>query len=72
MTQPLTITLPVEVQQALEAYSLREGVSAEDVVNVAVKQHLFLRQFRSLRERMIAKNESIGTLTDEDVFDRVS
>jgi hypothetical protein len=72
MSQSLTITLPAEVQQALDAYSQREGVSAEDVVNVAVKHHLFLRQFRSLRERMIAKNESIGKLTDEDVFNRVS
>lgn len=72
MTQPLTVTLQVEVQQALDAFSLREGLSADEVVNVAVKQHLFLRQFRSLRERMIAKHKSVGTLTDQDVFDRVS
>lgn len=72
MSQPLSITLAVDVQQALDAFSLREGVSAEEVVNVAVKQHLFLRQFRSLRERLIAKNRNVGTLTDQDVFDRVS
>jgi hypothetical protein len=33
---------------------------------------LFLRQFRSLRERMMAHAQSQGIVTDQDVFDRVS
>jgi metal-responsive CopG/Arc/MetJ family transcriptional regulator len=68
----ITITLPVEVQLALDELSRSEGVPRDEVVERAVKQHLFLRRFRSLRERMSAKAASQGVVTDQDVFDRVS
>lgn len=72
MVQSITITLPDNVKQALEELSRKEGVSADEVVGRAVKQHVFLRQFRTLRDRMSAKAKSQGVITDEDVFDRVS
>lgn len=72
MSQMITITLPTEVQLALDELSRSEGVPRDEVVNRAVKQHLFLRRFRSLRERMSAKAADQGTVTDQDVFDRVS
>lgn len=72
MIQPITITLPADVKQALDELSQEEGVSTEVVVGRAVKQHVFLRQFRSLRERMSAKAKNQGIVTDQDVFDRVS
>ena len=70
--QPITVTLPAEVRQALDELSRKEGVSTDEVVGRAVKQHLFLRQFRSLRERLSAKARNQGIATDQDVFDRVS
>lgn len=72
MTQSITIALPSDVKTALDAVTQREGVSADQVVGQAIKEHLFLRQFRSLRERMMAKAASQGVITDQDVFDRVS
>ena len=72
MVQPISVTLPADVQQALEEFSRSEGVSTDEVVGQAVKQLLFLRQFRSLRERMSAKAQGQGVLTDQDVFDRIS
>ena len=72
MVQPITITLPVDVQKALDELSQKDGVSTDVVVGRAVKQHVFLRQFRSLRERMSAKAKSQGIATDQDIFDRVS
>ncbi len=72
MGQPITVTLPADVKQALDDLSQKEGVSPEEVVGQAVKQHLFLRQFRSLRERMSAQAKKQGIVTDQDVFDRVS
>lgn len=72
MTQTITIVLPVDVQLALDEVSRTDGVSRDEVVSRAVKQHLFLRHFRSLRERMSAKAASQGIITDQDVFDRVS
>ena len=72
MSQPITITLPTDVQQALDAVLISEGLSRDEVVGQAIKQHLFLRQFRSLRERMSAQAKSQGVVTDQDVFDQVS
>ncbi len=72
MTQTITILLPQDIQLALDELSQKEGLSRDEVVGRAVKQHLFLRQFRSLRERMSAKARNLGVVTDQDVFDRVS
>ena len=72
MTQMITVTLQADIQVALDELSRSEGVSRDELVNRAVKQHLFLRRFRSLRERMTAKAASQGILSDQDVFDRVS
>ena len=72
MVQPITVTLPDDVKQALDELSKKEGVSPDEVVGRAVKQHVFLQQFRSLRERLSAKAKNQGIITDQDVFDRVS
>lgn len=72
MAQPITVTLPADVQKAVDELSKKEGLSPDEVVTRAVKQHVFLRQFRSLRERMAAKASAQGVMTDQDVFDRIS
>jgi len=72
MVQSITVTLPVEVQQALDEFTRKEGIPLDELVGEAVKEHLFLRQFRSLRARMTAKAQAQGVVTDEDVFRRVS
>lgn len=72
MTQPITVMLPIDVTQALNAFSQKEGISQDDVVGQALKHHLFLQQFRTLKERMSAQAKEQGIDTDQDVFDRVS
>ena len=72
MVQSITVTLPADVKQAVEELSKKEGVSFDEIVSRAINQHVFLRQFRSLRERMAAKAKNQGILTDQDVFDRIS
>ena len=70
MVQSITVTLPTDIQQALDDASEKEGVSRDELVGLAIKQHLFLRRFRSLRERLSAKASGQGIVTDEDVFDK--
>jgi predicted transcriptional regulator len=72
MTQSITIELPAQLKTALDEVTHREGLSTDQVVGQAIKEHLFLRQFRRLRERMSAKAAGKGMLTDQDVFDQVS
>ena len=72
MAKTITVALPPDVKRSLDELSKKEGLSPEEVVGRAVKQHLFLRQFRTLRARMAAKAKNQGIETDQDVFDRVS
>jgi predicted transcriptional regulator len=72
MTQSITVAIPADVKSALDTLARREGLSHDEVVGQALKEHLFLRQFRKLRERMSAKAASQGVITDQDVFDQVS
>lgn len=72
MAQSITVTLPADVKQALDDFARKQRISPDELIGQAVKEHLFLRQFRSLRARMSAKAQTQGIVTDQDVFDRVS
>jgi len=72
MTRSITIALPGNLNIALDDVSRLEGVSRDEVVGQAIKEHLFLRRFRQLRERLTARAANQGVLTDQDVLDRVS
>lgn len=70
MDNQLTIKLPDEVAAALNQIVAEEGISPSDVVSVALTDYLFIRKFRLLRERLMAKSQK--DYTDEDIFERVS
>lgn len=70
MNATLTIELPEEIKATLDKAAREEGVSERDFVARALKDYLFLRRFRKLRERMMAKSEK--TYTDEEIFEIVS
>ncbi len=70
MSASITIELPEETKAALDEAVREEGVTTSKFVAAALKDYLFIRRFRSLRERMMA--ESNEAYTDQDVFDRIS
>jgi predicted transcriptional regulator len=70
MSATIRIELPEDIKAALDNAVLEEGMSEGALIEKALKDYLFVRQFRSLRERMMS--EAGRTLTDEDVFDLVS
>jgi metal-responsive CopG/Arc/MetJ family transcriptional regulator len=72
MQKKIMITLPEEVQSALDDLTRKEGISLDDLVGKAVSEYLFFRRLRLLREQMIIKARAQGIQTDQDVFDRVS
>ena len=71
-TVTLTVTVPAEIRQSLDDVIRQEGISPSELVSEALKEYLFLRRFRLLRERMTPKAQAQGICTDQDVFDRVS
>ena len=69
MSQTITISLPDDTKDALNNAATEEGLSETALVEKAVSDYLFVRQFRNLRERLMSQRKN---LTDQDVFDLVS
>ena len=69
MSQLITIRLPDETKTALDNAANEEGLSEDALVEKALSDYLFVRQFRNLRERLMSQGNE---LTDQDVFDLVS
>ncbi len=55
MRSTLTISIPEKVRKQLDVVSKSEGVSRSDIVREAIRDYLFIRQFRALRNKMVAK-----------------
>ncbi len=72
MRSTITISIPEGIRTQLDRVSQAEGVSRSDLVRESIRDYLFVRQFRSLRKRMLPKASRQGLHTDQDVFDRVS
>ncbi|HYX72557.1 MAG TPA: ribbon-helix-helix protein, CopG family [Nitrososphaera sp.] len=70
MSQPIVIDLPEETKAALDDAVREEGLSQNELIEKALKDYLFIRRFRNLREQMMA--QSSEAYTDQDVFDQVS
>lgn len=70
MSATLTIDLPENVRVTLGNAARADGVSEPVYAAKALQDYLFLRRFRTLRERMIAKSEK--SYTDEEIFELVS
>ncbi len=70
MSRTINIDLPEETKAALDIVVREEGVTQDELIGKALKDYLFVRQFRTLRERMM--EQASETYTDQDVFDQVS
>ncbi len=72
MSKRVTLTLPKDIEAALDDVTRQEGLPASQVVSDAIKEYLFFRRLRLLRDSMTSQAAAIGIRTDQDVFDRVS
>jgi len=72
MRETITISVPHEIKAELDKVVREEGISRSDVVRESLRDYLFLRRFRQLRARMMAKAAARGIVTDQDVFDKIS
>ena len=69
MSQMITVSLPDETRTALDDAAHEEGLTENALIEKAVSDYLFIRRFRSLRDRLMSQGKD---LTDQDVFDLVS
>ena len=70
MEETLTIALTPELKATLEQLTHGEGVSLEALVQEALQDYLFVRQFRVLRSQLMQKTST--SYTDDDIFEMVS
>ncbi len=72
MRSTMTISVPEQMRMELDEISHSEGVSRSDIVRESLRDYLFIRRFRRLRNVMVSKAAKRGIYTDQDVFDKVS
>ncbi|MGH8476169.1 MAG: hypothetical protein ACRERS_04590 [Methylococcales bacterium] len=72
MREPITVSLPDDLRSNLDEAVREAGKSADELLCNALRDYLFFRKFRLVREHLTAKAEALGIRTDQDVFDRVS
>ena len=70
MSEAIVVHLPDKTRAALDAAIREEGVSENELIERALRDYLFIRKFRSLREQLMSSVSE--TYTDQDVFDRIS
>ena len=72
MRESISISLPEDLKAELDKVTEAEGISRSDLVREAVREYLFTRRFRTLRQELLAYGGAQGIITDEDVFREVS
>ncbi len=72
MRESISISLPQELKEELDRLTEAEGTSRSDLVREAVREYLFARRFRALRQELMPYAEARGVYTDEDVFRAIS
>ncbi len=70
MSGTVTVDLREETKAALDDAVREEGVSQSQLIDMALKDYLFIRRFKNLREQMMA--QASETYTDQDVFNHIS
>jgi metal-responsive CopG/Arc/MetJ family transcriptional regulator len=72
MRETITISIPDDIKEEVDKIVRAEGISRSDVVRESLRDYLFIRRFKLLRARLLAKAQAQGIYTDEDVFKKIS
>ncbi|MBC8325101.1 MAG: ribbon-helix-helix protein, CopG family [Verrucomicrobia subdivision 3 bacterium] len=68
----LTIRLPEELREDLDAISREQSKPVSDLVRDSLRRYVAVEKFRMLRRKTLPFAEAQGFLTDEDVFKAIS
>lgn len=67
--QILTISIPDELNEALERHSAAVDISKTDLAHKALRRYLWVVEFRNLRSKLVMHARAVGFDTDDEVFD---
>jgi predicted transcriptional regulator len=68
----LTIRIPEELKEQLEALCKERNRPLSAVVRESLRRYVAAERFRTLRHKTLPFAEAQGLLTDEDVFKAIS
>lgn len=72
MKENVTVSLPEKISSDLKRIAKEEGLPKSQIVRNALQDYIFIKKFRALRRKMVARAQAQGVFTDEDVFERIS
>jgi len=72
MKENVTVSLPETISSDLKRIAKEEGLTKSQIVRNALQDYIFIKKFRALRNKLVAKAQAQGVFTDEDVFERTS
>ena len=72
MRQTLTISLPEKLKNEVDVLVKEDGINRSDLIRESLKDYIYFRKLRKLRDKMIIKAQKNGIFTNQDVYDRVS
>lgn len=72
MKQNVTVRLPEKITSELTKIAQNEGLSKSQIVRNALEDYIFIKKFRELRNKMVARAQAQGVFTDEDIFEKIS
>ena len=73
MRNVVAISLPDKLLKQLSIEVKEENTSRSEIIRNSLKQHFFIRDFTSLRNKAMSELAKRGiSLTEEEVFEKVS
>ena len=72
MKENVTVSLPEKISSDLKRIAKEEGLPKSQIVRNALQDYIFIKKFRALRRKMVARAQAQGVFTDEDVFETIS
>jgi len=70
MREIITVSIPEDMKKQIDKIAEEEGTTRSNIIKESLQNYLFLREFRTLRARMM--KESLRVYTDKDIFEQVS
>ena len=70
MREIITVSIPEDMKKQIDKIAEEEGTTRSNIIKESLQNYLFIREFRTLRARMM--KESLRVYTDKDIFEQVS
>jgi len=72
MRKALTISITEELEKEINQLVKEENNSKSELIRRAIKDYIYFKKLKKLRETMMLKTDAQKVYTDEDIFKIVS